>query len=611
MTTRPSRQRSLSLDDGWGTGATTAGDARLGVRLQKFREQQGLSQGELARRMGVGQTAIHRWENGTGKIPLSSVDYLTAHGFGEVPESETKVHQRPRLLQNRYSDLRGAIRRRLRIGGEMLAFEPSPYVVNGPPEQLPFFELLYQLQEGDSAIGPVNSNARRLSGIAKIGDPPTVPAQVILEAPKSTALHWNTNYGSHGWHRYVGRFPPHLVRALLNHFALRPGDTVCDPFAGSGTTLVESRLLGIDAIGIEICSLSALMCRVKSTFPSGADTLDPLVMALRDFYEARWTQITAQFTNGSFTHADILPYVDRYIPRFANDQKWLTPEALLGCGIVVEFAGSLRGFRQDAVALALSARMRSIGNVDVDVVRAEYSRKKRQNVDVLGLVTRTLERYASDIREMASSHYGLIGTSEQIRVLETSALDARVPPGSIDCIITSPPYGVESLSYLRTHLLSYRVLARILKTDPYDVDSRIIGNEYLPKAQDGEAGEEASGRSQTFREFFGSDHKVGCEGVTPMRRMMMAKFFDQMVDVSERFASWMPRGGRMAFVIGNKRLGNRMIPTHAIVGDLFQSAGFRPIGTFQHKLKCNNTNSEVPWQERTIQQEFILLFQRR
>jgi hypothetical protein len=560
--------------------------------------------------MGVGHVAVLRWENGTGKIPLIAADYLKLHGFGKVPESGTKIHQQPRLLRGG-GDLRDAIRSRLHIGAEIVTFEPAPYVVNGPPEQLPFFELLYRLQEEGSAIGSVASIAQRLSSVERVGDASIVPAQAKLESPKPSALHWNTNYGSHGWHRYVGRFPPHLVRALLNRFAVQYGDTVCDPFAGSGTTLVESRLLGINAIGIEICSLSALMCRVKSQFPFEGESLDSLQVELREFYKSRWRDITAPFGTRPVTHADIATYVDRYIPRFANHERWLTPEALLGCAIVLEFGDSLTGFSRDALALALSARMRSIGNVDVDVVRAEYSKEVRHNVDVLPLVTRTLERYASDIQDMVSSHDGLIGSADQIRVLETSVLEARIPSGSIDCIITSPPYGVESLSYLRTHLLSYRVLARILKTDPYDVDSRILGNEYLQKSQDAEAGEEASKRSRTLRAFLGVECAPPDDSAASVRRAMMAKFFDQMVEVADRFGSWMPVGGGLAFVVGNKRLGNRMIPTRTIVDELFQSAGFRSVGAFQHKLKCNNTNSEVPWQERTIQDEFILLFERR
>src|SRR5262249_16612078 len=43
----------------------------------------------------------------------------------------------------------------------------------------------------------------------------------------------------HRLHPYLGKFIPQLVEALLSRY-VRPGGRVLDPFAGSGTTLVQS-----------------------------------------------------------------------------------------------------------------------------------------------------------------------------------------------------------------------------------------------------------------------------------------------------------------------------------------------------------------------------------
>ncbi len=50
----------------------------------------------------------------------------------------------------------------------------------------------------------------------------------------------------HRLHPYLGKFIPQLVEALLGRY-VRPGGRVLDPFAGSGTTLVQSLESGRDA----------------------------------------------------------------------------------------------------------------------------------------------------------------------------------------------------------------------------------------------------------------------------------------------------------------------------------------------------------------------------
>jgi len=71
-------------------------------------------------------------------------------------------------------------------------------------------------------------------------------------------------YLTHWIYPYKGKFHPQMIRALLNIINLNYGDTVLDPFIGSGTTAVEAQLLGINCIGIDISPLCVLQSKVKT-----------------------------------------------------------------------------------------------------------------------------------------------------------------------------------------------------------------------------------------------------------------------------------------------------------------------------------------------------------
>ena len=59
----------------------------------------------------------------------------------------------------------------------------------------------------------------------------------------------------HRLHPYLGKFIPQLVEVLLGRY-FRARDHVLDPFAGSGTTLVQSLESGFDATGVDIAAFN-------------------------------------------------------------------------------------------------------------------------------------------------------------------------------------------------------------------------------------------------------------------------------------------------------------------------------------------------------------------
>ena len=67
----------------------------------------------------------------------------------------------------------------------------------------------------------------------------------------------------HGWYRFVLSFPPHLVQDYLERFGVAPAATVLDPFAGTGTTLVECKRRAIGSVGLEPNPMAQFAASVK------------------------------------------------------------------------------------------------------------------------------------------------------------------------------------------------------------------------------------------------------------------------------------------------------------------------------------------------------------
>jgi len=68
----------------------------------------------------------------------------------------------------------------------------------------------------------------------------------------------------HDFYKYPARFTPLFPQEVIKHFS-KVGDTVIDPFCGSGTSLVEAVSHGRNGVGFDISSLATFLSRAKTT----------------------------------------------------------------------------------------------------------------------------------------------------------------------------------------------------------------------------------------------------------------------------------------------------------------------------------------------------------
>lgn len=573
--------------------------------IKDLRMRSGLSQMKFAAFLGVSVASLRRWESGDSfPSPMAKEKIEAAM---RLPDEEwLKLCSQIDRKEDPVPD--EAYRTAFVFDGRSHPAEWTPYVMNGPTDQLGFYKKLIELQQEADIEMSRELYFSRLSMLRRIDGIET--SQYKMEHPNRNARSWSSDYGTHGFHRYVGRFPSHLIRALINSFGATSKDVVLDPFCGSGTTLVEARMLGVKTKGIEISPLSAMMSRVKSQFPDDGFPVVDLLSELDEFYAGRRDAFLGARAIGDVDYAEILNRPGNSVNPFPNLERWFGKDALLGTSIMVEFILTKTGYVKDFLTIALSSKMRSIGNVDVDVVRAEYRRTPREHVDVLKLVKGQIRKMSSGIGAVVDACKHTLGSASDVEVIENSVLTTEIERGSISHIITSPPYGVESLSYLRTHLLSFRALESILGVDPYNFGEGVIGSEYLDGKISDVSKFKVKDISETYGCYFNKLLSAADKRMDQKRIIMMMKFFEDMYEVIERFSAWLRKNGKVAFIIGNKKIGDSIIPTDKIINELFGGFGFELKDSIAHKLKTNNSNSQVPWQDRIIENEYVLLFQK-
>jgi len=93
----------------------------------------------------------------------------------------------------------------------------------------------------------------------------SIPRDLIVESgDRFLFISKDQRTYTHGIHRYPAKFFPELPRWIIERYSAY-GDTVLDPFMGSGTTNVEALILGRNSVGIDVDPFSKMLSRVKTT----------------------------------------------------------------------------------------------------------------------------------------------------------------------------------------------------------------------------------------------------------------------------------------------------------------------------------------------------------
>lgn len=336
-----------------------------------------------------------------------------------------------------------------------------------------------------------------------------------------------TDFVTHSIHVYPAKFPAQLPRRLIREYAQR-GDVVLDPFCGSGTTLVETRLAGYDAIGVDVNGLAALLSKVKSTpltksqFESVFEFLDCLS---NDSFH--WT-----FTGRPAIKVKEIEGVEHWFQEnVAEELSYISDR------IVCISDSDVR----DYLRILLSSIIVRVSNQDSDT---RFAAVEKNIPD--GFTLNTFTSKAAEFTKKFADCSNQLTEDATLKVYNADTRDLSfITAETIDMIITSPPYA-NTYDYYLYHKFRKRWL---------DLDVKF--------AQLNEIG--------SRREF------------SSLKRPMV-KWIDDLKICFSQMNRVLRPGGRAFVVIGDSVISKQMVNVDEAISAFAAETGFRVSDIFSTDL---------------------------
>jgi hypothetical protein len=326
----------------------------------------------------------------------------------------------------------------------------------------------------------------------------------------------------HGFHSYPARLHPGTARLLVAGFS-RVGAVVLDPFCGSGTVIVEARLAGRRALGVDVNPLAIELSSLKANGP-----------------DAVWVARLFAAADQVAKHAD-----DRRRAKAGATHRYgeedvtlFAPHVLLELDGIRDGIAELRNEPLErALLLVLSAVLTKVSLRAGDTGRREEPKRVSS-----GYTIRFFLKRAEDlVRRLEETAQLLPRRAPTATLTHGDARDLRdVKSGSVDLVVTSPPYpGV--YDYVIHHQDRLRWLG---------FDAR--------KFEAFEIGARRHARNVSFRPAIQRFRSEMGRSLGEMRRVLV-------------------KGGSALVVVADSVLANQAVRADEVMRELAEEAGLTPV----------------------------------
>ncbi len=408
---------------------------------------------------------------------------------------------------------------------------------------------------------------------------------------------WTFNKAStreltHCYHDYPARMIPQVAGKLIDNFGLS-AKYLFDPYCGSGTSLVEANIRGINAIGTDLNPLARLVSLAKTSRP------------MIDFLES-------QIVNFSkLVLIDKLHKIKEHkeIYGITNLDFWFKPE-------VVERLLIIRDFIQDIdneevrlfFQVAFSETVRESSNSrngEFKLYRYDEEKLAKFHPDVFSLMLAKLQRNLKGYKKYKE----IIDNFKNpplTRVYDFNSVEEipqnYIAPESIDIVVTSPPYG-DSTTTVAYGQYSRFSAAWLGLEEPDKIDRKLMGSKPIAE----------------IPKFPSNLLNIAIEEIrktNKKRAHEVASFYDDLFSSIINVAKVISKNGYACYVVGNRKVKGVVLPTDIAIQDFFKSQGFEYINTFERSipnkrmpLKNSPTNS-IGVLDSTMTKEYIIIMRK-
>ncbi|HCH50505.1 MAG TPA: DNA methyltransferase [Proteus sp.] len=413
-------------------------------------------------------------------------------------------------------------------------------------------------------------------------------------AQKNNGIELNRFYEEdkaiHDWYRFVLSYPPHLVRKYIEIFDLNSDSVVLDPFCGTGTTLVESKKLGIKSIGIEANPVVQMCASTKVNWNIDVIQVRKNAEKIADIAK---NKIKNETTSFRYLSED----KEKLIIKNSISQLPLHKTLIL-IEIVNKYADEYLSFYQTALAKHI---VFSFSNLKFGP-EVGVGRKKKLDADVVDIWLKTVHSMCDDIvthdnNKDIFSHVFLADSRNDLYLIDDN---------SIDAVITSPPYPNEK-DYSRTTRLESVLLnfvetkeeLRILKKGLLRSNTRGIykGDDDLNWIEDNVSVTHLADLIENKRIELGKT-----SGFEKLYHKVVRLYFGGMAKHLHDLKPKLKDGAKLAYVVGDQASYFRIpIRTGHLLSEIAEQLGYKVIGIDLFRTRISTVTKDM------LNEEVLLL----